>query len=96
MKNGHNETSTNEHNEESTNGHVGQNRSTTRVTCCKRFSEIAGENPASYGRNLYDEMFDSNPELMITDDGRPSASSNRRPITKENVKFIKSKYLFGF
>ncbi len=59
-------------------------------------SEIAGEKPASNGRNLFDEMFDSNPGFIITDDGRPSASSNRRPITKENVKFIKSKYLFGF
>ena len=58
--------------------------------------EIAGENPTSYGRNLFDEMFDSCSDLMITDDGRPTATSNRQPISKQDAKFIKSNDLFSF
>jgi hypothetical protein len=52
--------------------------------------EIAGENPTSYGRNLFNEMFDGRTDLVVTDDGRQPATSNRRPIHQDDVKFIKS------
>jgi len=52
--------------------------------------EIAGENPTSFGRNLFDEMFDSRTDLVVTDDGRQPATSNRTPIHKDDVKFIRS------
>ena len=58
--------------------------------------EIPGENPTSYGRNLFDHMFDGRSDLIVTDNGRQPASSNRRPISKDAAKFIKSKLFLEF
>jgi hypothetical protein len=53
-------------------------------------TEIDGDNPNSFARNLFREMFDGRNDMVITDDGRPPAISQRTPIPVEDVSFIKS------
>ena len=53
-------------------------------------TEIDGENPTSFARNLFNEMFDGRSDLVVTDDGRQPPTSNRTPIPVEEVRFIKS------
>ena len=53
------------------------------------FEEIAEENPTSFGRNLFDEMFDSRKDLVVTDDGRhPATSNNHGLLAKHAIFFV--------
>ncbi len=53
-------------------------------------TEIDGNNPNSFARNLFREMFDGRNDMVVTDDGRQPATSNRTPIPVDDVSFIKS------
>lgn len=56
--------------------------------------EINGDNPNSFGRNLFTEMFDGRNDLIVTDDGRQPSNSTRTPIPVADVNFIKSNLYF--
>ena len=56
-------------------------------------TEIDGDNPNSFARNLFREMFDGRNDMVVTDDGRQPARSQRTPIPVEDVSFIKSNYI---
>ena len=53
-------------------------------------TEIDGENPTCFARNLFNEMFDGRSDLVVTDDGLKPPTSTRTPIPVEEVRFIKS------
>jgi len=54
--------------------------------------EIPGNNPSTYARNLYTEMYDGRMDVVITDTERRPANSTRIPASMENVRFIKRKF----
>ena len=47
--------------------------------------EIPGNNPSTYARNLYTEMYDGRMDVVITDTERRPANSTRIPASMENV-----------
>ncbi len=57
-------------------------------------TETAGENPNSFGRNLFNEMFDGRNDMLVTDNGRQPATSTRTPIPVTDVKFIKRNFFY--
>jgi hypothetical protein len=54
--------------------------------------EIPGNNPSSFGRNIFREMFDDRMDLVLTDNGKQPTNSTRIPVSIRDCKFIKSKF----
>ena len=54
--------------------------------------EIPGQNPNTFARNLYTEMYDGRMDVVITDTGRRPANSTRVPASLGNVRVLKSNF----
>jgi hypothetical protein len=56
--------------------------------------DIAGNCPTVFGRNLFKEMFDGRPDLVVSDSGRQPANSNRTPVSLRDINILKRKLYY--